>query len=218
MAEHYRFRIGDAFPADAVVARWLTALTMGLNDLLYSNKRLIEQLEGDAPGYENVYGSRLVGAQVWEVLRLLREGGTDPDVAAFIDTLSQDAKTELAESLAVFDDPARAPFKAALARARDHVAHYPEPGRKELRHALAALADQEGEMHVGQRLGDFRGLWADDVAVQLFFRAENDDVEPLKEFVADLRNLVLVLTRFIQRALLVYFLTLPEGTIRPDPD
>src|SRR5688572_25001666 len=115
MAEHYRFRIGDAFPADAVVARWLTALTMGLNDLLYTNKRLIEQLEGDAPAYENVYGSRLAGAQVWEVLKLLREGGTDPDVAAFIDTLSQDAKTELAESLAVFDDPARAPFKAALA-------------------------------------------------------------------------------------------------------
>ena len=216
MAEHYRFRVGDAFPADDAIARWLTALSMGLNDLLHTNKRLLEQLQGDAPAYANVYESRLVGVHVWEVLKLLREGRADANVAVFIDNLPQEAKDEFAESLAVYDDPARASFKAALARARDHFAHYPELGRRELSRALGAFADHEGELHTGRRFGDFRALWADDVAVQLFFRSEDDDVEPLREFITDLRDLVLVLTRLVQRALDTYFRSLPNGTIQAD--
>jgi hypothetical protein len=90
--------------------------------------------------------------------------------------------------------------------------------RKELRRALAALADHEGELHTGQRFGDARGLWADDVAVQLFFRSEDEDDEPLKQFVVDLRDLVLLLMRVTQLVLDAYLRGLPEGVVRADPD
>src|ERR1051325_2640691 len=110
MAEHYRFKIGDAFPADDPTAQWLTSLTMGLNDLLYTNRRLIEGLEGDAPPYENLHGGRTVGAQVWEVIKLLRAGANNPDLHEFVESLPDDARTELETALAVYDDPERAPF------------------------------------------------------------------------------------------------------------
>jgi hypothetical protein len=102
-----------------------------------------------------------------------------------------------------------------LARARNHCSHYP-PEANELRRALEALAAQEGEVHVGTRQIDFRGLWADDVGVQLFFRAEGEDIEPLTDFIVDLRELVLVITRLIPRALDTYFRSLPYGTVRPE--
>ena len=216
MAEHYRFKIGDAFPADDTTAQWLTSLTMGLNDLLYTNRRLIEGLKSDAAPYENLTGGRAVGAQVWEVLKLLREGSSNPALNEFIESLPDEAKAELKTALAIYDDPARAPFKAALARARDYASHYPELGRRELRRALAALAEQDGELHVGKVFSDARGLWADDVAVQLFFRSEGEEIEPLRAFLADLRDQVLVLTRVLQRMLLTYLQALPPGTLRPD--
>ena len=119
----------------------LTSLTMGLNDLLYTNRRLIERLDSDAPAYENLSGARSVGAQVREVLKLLRPGASNPDLHDFAESLPGEAKTELDTALAVYHDPARAPFKAALARARDYASHYPGVSRKDLRRALGALAE-----------------------------------------------------------------------------
>jgi hypothetical protein len=64
MAEHYWFKIGDAFPADDTAARWLTSLTMALNDLLYTNRRLIEGLKGDAaPGPTALAFSGRIGSK-----------------------------------------------------------------------------------------------------------------------------------------------------------
>ena len=207
--------MGEAFPADNPVARWLTSLTMGLNDLLHVNKRLVRQLEDDAPPYINVYEGRLAGSHAWEVLKLMRDGGANPQVAAFLDGLSEIARRDYAEALAVYDDASRSEFKSALARARDYFSHYPELDRRELKRALEAVADHQGELHTGEAFGDFRGIYADEVAGQLFFRTD-EDLEPLKEFLADLRDLTLVLMHFIQRALDAYLSDLPGGTIRPD--
>lgn len=80
----YRFpRIGDVFPADDPVARYLVVVSIALNDVLAATKRLIEGLEKDLPPHDNVYAMRLAASHIWEMLKFLEETESEwPEVAA----------------------------------------------------------------------------------------------------------------------------------------
>jgi hypothetical protein len=68
---------------------------------------------------------------------------------------------------------------------------YPEPVRKELRRALAAFGrdNHDGELRLDSDLRNARARSADDVAAQLFVRAEGEDPSPIQEFVTELGTL-----------------------------
>lgn len=44
-----RFKIGEAFPADDQLARWMTVCAMAMNDLLVVNQMLIPRLKEEIP-------------------------------------------------------------------------------------------------------------------------------------------------------------------------
>jgi len=123
-------------------------------------------------------------------------------------------------ALSIFVDPRRAAFRGALGRAGDHFSHYPEPGRKELRRALAAFArdNHGGELWLDRDLRRSRVRWADDVAAQLFVRAEGEDPTPIMDFTTELRDLALKLIRLLVAITKVYFGRLPEGVVVRVPE
>jgi len=175
MATRWRFPFAKAVPSDDALAQWVTGLGLGLNDLVHSHKRLFEGLAGDEPTVVEIgYDARLTGSHVWEVSVLLRAGTSNPDLSDFLAGLPASVRADLDAAVAIFDDPEKAAFRGALGRARDHFFHYPEPGRKELRRALAAFGrdGHDGELWLDSDLRNARARWADDVAAQLFVRAE----------------------------------------------
>jgi hypothetical protein len=206
-------------PAETPVAQWVTSLGLGFNDLSLSHRRLIDGLIRDAPPEENGYDARLSGSHVWEVCKLLRTGRDNPDLSGFIGGLPAALRSELDAALSIFDDPTRAGFRGALGRARDHFSHYPEPGRRELIRALAAFGrdNHDGELWLDRDLRRSRARWADDVAMQLFVRAEGEDTTPLSDFTTELRDLALKLIHVLVGIIKAYFDGLPGGVVVPVP-
>lgn len=198
MAQQLGFRFGDVFDADAPVDQWLIGLSMGLNDVVSANVRLMESLEGDAPPHERLFLARLVGAQVWEIAKLVQAGGKDPVVGRFVTGLPAEARTEYDAIIGLFADDG---FKAALGRARDYFKHYPEIGRKELRAAMDAVGDELTGALIGKNLAATRLDYADVVAANLFFRRPSERREEFAAFIAKLSGQVVHITSFVQMAL-----------------
>src|SRR5687768_10424096 len=77
------FRIGDAFPADDPVARWITALAMSHNDIRHGNLRMIDP---GTPDHERLYYLRLVASHFKEIADDLSQAyDTWPEVRTFVD-------------------------------------------------------------------------------------------------------------------------------------
>lgn len=49
MGQIVRFKIGEAFPADDQLARWVTVCAIAMNDLLVVNQLLIPRLKEGIP-------------------------------------------------------------------------------------------------------------------------------------------------------------------------
>ena len=216
MATRYRFPFAKAVPPADPLAQWVTGLGLALNDLVHSHKRLFEGLAGDEPTVVEIgYDARLTGSHVWEVSVLLRAGTSSPDLTDFLDGLPASLRADLDAAVAIFDDPEKAAFRGALGRARDHFFHYPEPGRKELRRALAACGrdGHDGELWLDSDLRNARARWADDVAAQLFVRAEGDDDTRIREFTQELGDFARLQMHLLVDLIKVYFNALPDGVV-----
>lgn len=200
MAIDVEFRFGDVFDAAEPVDRWLVSLSLGLNDLVASNVQLMEASEDDSavPEHERVYLARLVGAQVWEIIKLIKDAGEDPGVSGFLDALPGDAQDQRCQLLDALDD---GNFRGTLAGGRDHFFHYPEIGSRKMTRAMKALADVRLGARIGDNLATTRLHYADKVAEELFFPGAEDRLEELRAFLETLSGLVVTLTDFIQRAL-----------------
>jgi hypothetical protein len=150
----------------------------------------------------------------------LRNTRTRPDLGSFIDGLPASVRSDLDAALSIFEDPSQAAFKAALGRARNHFFHYPRPGNKELRRALAAFArdNHDGELWLEYHRLHSRARWADDVAAQLLVRAETDDQTPIREYNDQLQDLAVVLVRLLVAIINTYFDARPDGVVVPIAD
>ena len=71
-----RFRVGDAFPADQPLARFVVVLLLALNDLLPRNERLTEDRDDELPPHERLYLARLVGSHLFELATFVGRGPT----------------------------------------------------------------------------------------------------------------------------------------------
>ena len=87
-------------------------------------------------------------------------------------------------------------------------------GRKQLAKITTCLADEEVAAYNGEKLGDFRALYADAVATQLFFRHQLEDRDEAEEFVTGMRDVTTRLMRFGGAALNDYLTRAPDGTVR----
>jgi hypothetical protein len=207
-----RFRIGDAFPADQAVARFVVVLMMALNDLLPLNERLTEETDDALPPHERLYLARLVASHLFELATFLEEvPGRFQEIDAFLAGLLEEAQEQRRTIIAVAKGQ-RGEFADQLERLRNHFFHYARllsaaPEQEELLKALAEHANRRGEIRIGKLFKDFRARFADDIAAELTLTDE--DAEP---FVAELAELSTACMNFAYAVIGAYTDSRPEGT------
>ncbi|MFN8160253.1 MAG: hypothetical protein U0R52_04300 [Solirubrobacterales bacterium] len=226
MSDHIgiRFKLGEAFPADDSLARWMTITAMALNDLLYVNRLLIPRLqeEVESADYENIYLARLAGAHLFEIAVFLDHAHRRLSaIREFIDGLDRNAKAAY-EKIRAVGPKGSGDFAKHLADARGQVFHYSElipqaEDREELKAAMAEHAESMGEIRdEGAPITGFRARFADDIAAELTFGDR-----PLDEldYVTQVSEHIAAFLKFAFAAIAHYVQRLPrEAWEYIDPD
>ena len=214
-----RFVIGQAFPANDPVARFLTVVAMMSNDWL----RLIRQMEQiddndpDAAGL-GVMSFRQQAALHFEAATFIAQARSRfPEVTDFIRSLGQEGQEEC-ERIAGGIDPRSDWYLGDwLADHRNVTFHYPEMHPEAAAHGAEeicnALAEAKGLVATIRTADDgsarsVRFRFADEVVVQWL-----PDVDTNVEAIEALRGAVLTLARFAGRAADAYLRSRPSGTI-----
>jgi len=213
VSEHrgIRFRIGDAFPGNDQVARWMVVCAMALNDLLLVNRWLLPRLEEkiESEAYENVYLARLAASHLYEIANFLERSDRIPRVQEFIAALDDDVR-EAYDRVCALGPHSQTQLAKQVRRARNRFFHYVElvpqaEDREILKAAIEAHADTMGEIRdEGNPLDAFRATFADDIAVELSFPDENTELEDVLKEITDhigafLKFAFDVLPRYVQR-------------------
>jgi hypothetical protein len=223
MATTLRFKIGDAFPADDPVARFITVLAMMSNDWLRTTQYLLEIEDGsDDEGGRRLMFFRQQASLHHEAASFVVDARRRfPEIAAFIDGLPEIARDECAQIVGGIDPKSPHYHGDWLADHRNVTFHYPElhpdkaaHGAEEIHEALAEAADIESTITAGDYFGSVRFGFADDVVVQWLPDVDTD----AREVLSQLRDAVLALARFVQRAARAYLESRPDGTFTVEPD
>ena len=220
------FKIGEAFPADDQLARWMTVCSMALNDLLMVNRWLLPRLqeEVDAEPGAIFYLGRLAASHLFEVATFLRKSDRSVEVVArFVATLPEEPRAAYRELLEI-GDGGRGKFQEQLKHARNKSFHYdalltgPAEERERLRQAMSDHAEHEVEEGIAQgRIEDrpptitgFRATFADDIAVEMMLPKGADD--DLGAFLKATSEHITKFLIFVKAALNAYTGTRPPGT------
>lgn len=213
-----RFRIGDLFPSDDPVARWMVPCAMALNDLFYVHRHLYPLLENDGPGSETMYLSRVAAGHLYEIAKFLAESESRiPEVRAFTARLDDDARAAY-EAVKGITPGGDEPFARQAARARNHVFHYAELlpfaiDHEKLKKAMDAHADTTSEIRdESPPIEGFRALFADEIATELSFPDEEVD---LRDYVPALATAISHYLTFAKAALNQYVRDAPPERWSP---
>jgi hypothetical protein len=138
-----RFKIGEGFPADDQLARWMTVCAMALNDLLLVNRWLLPRLEETEPSepYENFYLGRIAAAHLFEGAKFLRESDRIPQIQEFVASLDSEAQDDYRALVELTKDQTDK-FREQLEHARNTFFHYPRmlPQAEDYEHLKRAMA------------------------------------------------------------------------------
>jgi len=215
-----RFTIGDAFPATDPVARFITGLAMISNDWLRSLDDMF-RLDGDTPEEvgRRVSLFRRQAGLVYEAAAFITDARRMfPEAASFIDGLEGEARDDCERVIGAVDSKSRHYLGDWLEQHRNVTHHYPrmhpaavQHGQEEMANALAEAADIESTIDTGERFGDARFRFADEVGVQLL----PDLSDP--GWVVALRETAMALADFAQRAARGYLQSRPAGSFIVEP-
>jgi len=210
-----RFNIGGAFPASDPVARFITGLAMISNDWLRSVEDMFK-LEGDTPEEigRRVSLFRRQAALVHEAASFITDARRMfPQVASFVDGLEGKARDGCEHLIGAVDSGSAHYLGDWLEDHRNVTHHYPkmhpaaaQHGQEEMANALAEAADVESAIDSGQRFGEARFRYADEVGVQLLPRLDDPS------WVEGLSDTAMALADFAQRAAQAYLEARPAGT------
>jgi hypothetical protein len=208
-----RFKIGDAFPAADPVARFITGLGIISNDWLRSVEDMFK-LEGDTREEMGRLTAlfRRQAAFVHEAATFIADARhMFPPVASFVDGLEAKARDGCERVIGAVDSVSPYYLGEWLEAHRNVTHHYPKMhpaaahyGQEEMTNALAKAAELESSIDSGERFGDARFRYADEVGVQLL--PPIDDVR----WVEKPRDTAMALADFAQRAAQAYLESRPE--------
>ncbi len=213
-----RFRIGDAFPAADPVARFITVLAMISKDWTRSTLDLLALEDGsdDEAGRRLMLFRQQASLHHEAAAFMVDARRRFPQIAAFINGLPEIARDECEHVVGGIDPKSPHYHGDWLADHRKITFHYPElhpdkaaHGVEEIREALIKASDIESTITSGDAFGSVRFGFADDAAVQWLPDVETD----ARDILTQLREAVMALARFAQRAAGAYLDARPEGTV-----
>ena len=221
-----RFKIGEAFPADDQLARWMTIYAMALNDLLLINRWLIPRLQDEVTTepHETFHLGRLAAAHLFEAATFLRKSNKRLAVVReFVAKLDEEPRAAYADLLKI-GDGGQGKFAKQLKHARNMVFHYQAllTGQGEeherLKQAMRGHADDEREQGITRGkvedipppLTGFRSLFADDIATEMLL--PEDTEQEMSSFLGNVAEHSARLMIFGKPAFNQYTHTRPAGT------
>jgi hypothetical protein len=221
-----RFKIGEAFPADDPLARWMTVCAMAGNDLLLVNRWLIPKLKEEerSEPYENVYLGRLAAAHLFEAATFLKKSDKRLAVVReLVAGLNEDAQAAYRQLLVV-GDGGSGEFYDQLKHARNMFFHYQEllqPENEDYEHlkqSMAGHATDEEEKGIERgkiedippSITGFRSFFADDVAVEMMMPGDTE--KELPSFLRAVSEHIAAFMLFLKEVFNEYTQTRPEGT------
>jgi hypothetical protein len=212
----WRFLIGDAFPADDPLARFLVAVAAALNDNILSHT-LFVQADNT---FDHIYLFNLASSHLYEAAETLEQAAREwPEVQTFVDGLDDDRRSEFERVAGLARQGAAWPA-ARLKELRNLFFHYfrldraaADVNQLPLIAGLEAAADRESTLVIepGQELSGIRSEFAYEAAIAAMTRDFEDD--ELQRLITTLARLQGDLNRFAQAALGRYLRELPEGAV-----
>lgn len=217
-----RFKIGEAFPPDDPLARWVTVCAMALNDALLVNRWLMPRLQEEVSSepHENFYLARVAAAHLFEAASFLRKHRRHPEISAFIETLEPEYQEQY-EALLQIGKGGQEGFPEQLKEARNTFFHYPKlifgtEDREPLKRAMIEHAKDEEEQGIKRgeirdippALTGFRAGFADDIATEMML-PENTGAE-FPKFIGNVSTNLGQLLSFLKAVLNAYTQTKPS--------
>jgi hypothetical protein len=220
-AKRFTFRIGDAFPADDPVARFVAVLAIVSNDLLRMLEQMIEgerAREADRDPTRVQLFRRMISSLFEANKILVNTPRMFSEVGRFMDELDPDAQQDLEivrGSFVAGSDHSLGSWPAVVRNTTHHYFElHPERaqgGKEEAKIALEKAADLQSGIFMDEHFGSVRFDFADELLVQLL-----PDIDDESAFEKS-RDATLALTRFVQRAIGHYMAGMPEGTFVEAP-
>jgi hypothetical protein len=214
------FKIGEGLPASEPVARFVTVLAMVSNDANRSIDELLNLDDGarDA-GARRMMLFRQQSAFFYEAATFITESRRRfPEINDFIEALPQEARDECAQVVGGVDPASTYYIGDWLAQHRNVTFHYSEMhpdkaahGKEEITQALEDADELQGTVYVGED-GSVRFWFADEVVTQWL---PPDEAKPAT--IITLREALMALVRFTQRAFAAYIASRPSGTFVEAP-
>jgi hypothetical protein len=206
------FKIGDAFPGDDPVARFMTVVAMISNDW----QRLVEQMveiddrecAHEAARAEQaallITNYRLQAALHYEAARCLKLAYERfSEIRMFVDGLSAEAIDEYKIVVGGLDPDSPHYHGNWLSDARNATLHYSKLGRRErVGKGLTSAAEEIGVINFDDTIASVRFGFADKVALE-WLGGSQPGTETATQMVA-MRESVMAMTRFAQRTMSVY--------------
>lgn len=214
-------KIGDGFPAGDSVARFVTVLAMVSNDANRSIDELLEVEDGPPDsGARRMMLFRQQASFFFEAATFIGEASSRfPEVRDFIAGLPQEARDECAQVVGGIDPSSTHYVGDWLRDHRNVTFHYSEMhpdkaahGKEEIAQALEDAAELPGTVYVSDELGGVRFWFADEVVAQWL---PPDESKPAT--IVTLREALMALVRFTQRAFAAYQSRRPPGTFAEEP-
>jgi hypothetical protein len=211
----YRFKMGDAFPADNPVARWLVTLSIALNDVVFAIKKA-EPAEG--PELSEYF--RLACLRLWEVAKFIAETFRDlPEIKDYVDSLPEQAQECFTRIRGIVTESDPNYLGTDLVQIRSLFAHYQEMNpragqpRDPITRSLEEIANEEVTLDLPEKVGDLRLGHADAVVARTMLRLMVDEAaqKRLLGGVAERNGDVI---NFVQIALDQWLQSLPAGTLK----
>jgi hypothetical protein len=206
------FKIGETFPADDPVARFVTVLAMISNDWQRLAQRMIDlddlnpadasaTAETEALLIENYRFQASLHYEAAQFLILARKNFHQVDT--FIKSLPAEALDEYERVVGGITKGSPHHHGRWLHDARNATFHYSKLNRQQpVGKALAAVADESGVIEAGSNFGRARFGFADKVALE-WVGGSSPAVE-LAAQLTSLRGSVVAMTQFAQRAIRAY--------------
>jgi hypothetical protein len=217
IATTLRFTIGDAFPADDPVARFVTVLAMMSNDWLRLVRLMLaiddDDREQDGAGLLVMSFRHQASLHAEAAQFIVDACRRFPEIEQFVGGLSDSAQALCQQVLDGLDPASPRYLGDWLVAHRNVTFHYPEMhadkakhGHEEITEGLRGAADKSSRIRIPDAVYDLRFDFADEVTVQ--WLPDDTDSSPI----VGLREAVLALADFVREAIEVYLNSRPAGT------
>jgi hypothetical protein len=189
-----RLPVGDVFPADDPVGRWIFFATHWISDL-WTIEATSEQ-HARAGSLDFPFFFRLALSRFYEGERIVLAVDRMPEVAAFISQLSPEAVAAFDQLHAAYEGKDQSWAYQVLKLPRNLVSHYVRPEGAEARQLLASIAERPTAVVADERTGRVRLFSADEALLMASFatgaeQATLDAAEVVKS-IAEIRRAALL--------------------------